>query len=152
MTPMQHTAKMSPGPRLSIKTVFPRYGDSLVNDKTVVRPSYLEHGDPYNGKTTSLYWDRPLVFWACVTKRNVTCVYGRKGIWLKKKSLFCLQLNVRTPAKFNSQPRNLVDKPAYYSHEFIRNYVMLTRISTVIWTCITSELEIFSVLSMWAKG
>ena len=26
---------------LNIKTVFPRYGDSHVKDKTVVRPSYL---------------------------------------------------------------------------------------------------------------
>ena len=29
------------GPRLNIKTVFPRYGDSHVKDKTVVRPFYL---------------------------------------------------------------------------------------------------------------
>ena len=31
---------------LSIKTVFPRYGDSHVKDKTVPRPSYLQHGIP----------------------------------------------------------------------------------------------------------
>ena len=30
-----------PGPRLNIKTVFPRYGDSHVKDKTAVRTSYL---------------------------------------------------------------------------------------------------------------
>ena len=30
-----------PGPRLNIKTVFPRYGDSHVKDKTVTRLSYL---------------------------------------------------------------------------------------------------------------
>ena len=29
------------GPCLNVKTVFPRYGDSYVKDKTVVRPSYL---------------------------------------------------------------------------------------------------------------
>ena len=28
-------------PRLNIKTVFPKYGDSHVKDKTVARPSYL---------------------------------------------------------------------------------------------------------------
>ena len=28
------------GPHLNIKTVFPRYGDSHVKDKMVVRPSY----------------------------------------------------------------------------------------------------------------
>ena len=49
------------GPRLNIKTVFPRYGDSHVKDKTVARPSYLSHGDPYIGKTISLYWDGPQV-------------------------------------------------------------------------------------------
>ena len=48
------------GPRLDIKTIFPRYGDSHVKDKTVARPSYLQHGDPYTGKTASLYWDGPL--------------------------------------------------------------------------------------------
>ena len=52
-----------PGPRLNIKTIFPRYGDSHVKDKTVVRPSFLKHGDPYTGKTTSLYLDGPLVPW-----------------------------------------------------------------------------------------
>ena len=31
------------------KTVFPRYGDSHVKDKTVARPSYLLHGNPYTG-------------------------------------------------------------------------------------------------------
>ena len=30
-----------PGPRLNIKTIFPRYGDYHVKDKTVVRPPYL---------------------------------------------------------------------------------------------------------------
>ena len=30
-----------PGPRLNIKTVFPRYGDSHVKDTTVVRLPYL---------------------------------------------------------------------------------------------------------------
>ena len=48
-----------PWARLNIKTIFPRYGDPHVKDKTVVRPSYFQHGDPYTGKTTSLYWDGP---------------------------------------------------------------------------------------------
>ena len=57
-----------PGPRLNIKTVFPRYGDSHVKDKTVARPYYLQHGDPYTGKTTSLYWDstQALIDWSVV--------------------------------------------------------------------------------------
>ena len=29
------------GPHLNIKTIFPRYGDSHIKDKTVTRPSYL---------------------------------------------------------------------------------------------------------------
>ena len=37
------------GSRFNIKTVFPRYGDSHVKDKTVERPSYLLHEDPYTG-------------------------------------------------------------------------------------------------------
>ena len=37
------------------------YVDSRVKDKTVTNPSYLEHGYPYTGKTTSLYWDGPLL-------------------------------------------------------------------------------------------
>ena len=55
--------KRCSGPRLNTNTVFPRYGDSYVKDKTVARPSYLKHGDPYTGETTSLYWDGPLVAW-----------------------------------------------------------------------------------------
>ena len=49
----------APGHRLNIMTVFPRYVDSHVKDKTVARPSYLQHGDPHTGKTASLYWDDP---------------------------------------------------------------------------------------------
>ena len=33
----------SQGPRLNIKTIFPRYGDSHVKDKTITRPSCLVH-------------------------------------------------------------------------------------------------------------
>ena len=55
----KQTAGWSPGPHLNIKTIFPRYGDSHVKDKAVVRLSYLYYGDPYTGKTTSLYWDGP---------------------------------------------------------------------------------------------
>ena len=54
-------SEYAPRPRLNIKTVFPRYGVSHVKDKAVVRPSYLWHGDPYTGKTTSLYWDSRLM-------------------------------------------------------------------------------------------
>ena len=42
-----------------MKTIFPKYGYSQVKDKTVARPSYLQHGDRYTSKTTSLYWDGP---------------------------------------------------------------------------------------------
>ena len=38
------------------------YGDSHVTDKTIVRPSYLKHGDRYTGKTAYLYWDGPQYF------------------------------------------------------------------------------------------
>ena len=39
------------------KHYFSRCVDCHDNDKTVVRPSYLYHGDPYTGKTASLYWN-----------------------------------------------------------------------------------------------
>ena len=52
---------MPSGPRLNIKIVFPRYGDSHVKDKTVARLSYLWHGDPYASKKTRLYWDSPFL-------------------------------------------------------------------------------------------
>ena len=48
-----------PGPCLNIKTVYPRYSNLMFKYKTVARPSYLWHGDPYTGKTISLYWDSP---------------------------------------------------------------------------------------------
>ena len=38
---LQISSFPAPGARLNIKNVFPRYGDSHVKDKTVVRPSYL---------------------------------------------------------------------------------------------------------------
>ena len=41
-----------PGPLLNIKTIFPRYGIPMLK---------IRHGDPYTGKTSSLYWDVPLV-------------------------------------------------------------------------------------------
>ena len=38
---VQRWWKLRSGPRLNIKTIFSRYGDSHVKDKTVARPSYL---------------------------------------------------------------------------------------------------------------
>ena len=60
---VREAVTLLPGSCLNIKTVFPRHGDSHVKDKAVVRPSYLEHGDPYTDKMTSLYWARPQVVW-----------------------------------------------------------------------------------------
>ena len=39
------------------KDCLSRYGYSQIKDKTVSWPSYIQHGNPYTGKTTSLYWD-----------------------------------------------------------------------------------------------
>ena len=36
-----------------------QYRDPHVEDKTVLRPSYLQHGDPHTWERRSLYWDRP---------------------------------------------------------------------------------------------
>ena len=48
-----------PGPHVSIKTVFARYGIAMLNirrsrDRLVFN---MGGGDPYTGKTTYLYWD-----------------------------------------------------------------------------------------------
>ena len=51
-TPVRHCAHYDV---TVMKDRFPSYGNSHVKDKTVVRPSYLLRGDPYTGKTTSLY-------------------------------------------------------------------------------------------------
>ena len=39
--PWWHHGMKTPGPRLNIKTVLSRYGDSYVKDETAVRTSYL---------------------------------------------------------------------------------------------------------------
>ena len=49
----------------NMKTIFPRYGDIHYKDKTVVRLSYHDKGNPYTDKTTSLYWGDP---WWCFSK------------------------------------------------------------------------------------
>ena len=64
------------------------YGDSHVKDKTVARPSYLSHGDPYTGKAIFLYWDGPLLPWSFV--RGTICQWPvnslHKGAVMRKAS------------------------------------------------------------------
>ena len=48
------------GNRLNIKMPSYQYRDPHVEDKTVSRPSYLEHGNPHTWKRRSLYWDGAL--------------------------------------------------------------------------------------------
>ena len=48
------------------------YGDFHVKDKTVARPSYLQHVDPYTGKLASLYWDGPPWLHLCDNKEKRT--------------------------------------------------------------------------------
>ena len=50
-----------PGPWFNIKMTSYQYRKSHCGDKTILRPSYLHNGISYTGKTTSLYWIRPLV-------------------------------------------------------------------------------------------
>ena len=49
------------GPWFNIKMSSYQYRKSHCGDKTILRPSYLHNGISYTGKTTSLYWIRPLV-------------------------------------------------------------------------------------------
>ena len=48
-----------------------RYWHFHYKDKTVVRPSYLYNKNPYNGKTTSLYWDGPLCALLCLSFKGL---------------------------------------------------------------------------------
>ena len=62
--------------RLNIKTVFPGYGESHVNDKTVAR-----HGYPHTDKATSLYWDGPQNIPPVSTKSLLNqCWFAIKGV------------------------------------------------------------------------
>ena len=45
------------------------YEDYHDQHKTAMRQSYLYHGDPYTGKTASLYWDSPLILYKAKTER-----------------------------------------------------------------------------------
>ena len=44
------------GPRFNIKMTSYQYRKSHCGDKTILRPSYLNNGNSYTDKTTSLYW------------------------------------------------------------------------------------------------
>ena len=48
------------GAWFNIKMTSYQYRKSHCGDKTILRPSYLHNGISYTGKTTSLYWIRPL--------------------------------------------------------------------------------------------
>ena len=81
--------------RPNIKTVFPWYGDSRAEDKTVVGPSYLKHGHPYTGKTTSLYWDGPQL-------KN--CSWKNRNFFRWNNSLPCFDSKPRPPEYIRIAP------------------------------------------------
>ena len=73
-----------PGGRLNIKMSSYQYGDPHVKDKTVVRPSYLKHGNPHTWERRSLYWDRTLEYnespqFLVLSHRRQTIPYGALG-------------------------------------------------------------------------
>ena len=69
------------------KGCLSRYGDSHVQDshvkdKTVARPSHHQHGNPYTGKTTSLYWDSPwFLFGTTVRFRGMVLLHKNCFSW-----------------------------------------------------------------------
>ena len=85
-----------PGPRLNMKTVFPRYGNSLVKDKTAAR-----HGDTYTGKT-SLYWDAPrdtylsLLNWfgSLICHQRFEISFSKGNNWISNIKLFELEVSM----------------------------------------------------------
>ena len=82
------------------KDCLSRYGDCHGKDKTVVRPSYLEHGDSYTGKIASFLFieTQPRMFWSTtyggsfgkddhhISKVHCIVIY-QYIMGLKKKSL-----------------------------------------------------------------
>ena len=56
--------------------------NSHVKDKTVMRPSYLLHGDPYTGKSTSLYWDGPQI-----AQRSLVYIRSGNSHYLERRWL-----------------------------------------------------------------
>ena len=50
-----------PWRRLDIKTAFPRYGIPMLKTRLSWNSLIFNMEDPYTGKTTSLYWDGPLM-------------------------------------------------------------------------------------------
>ena len=55
-----YSTVMWPGARLNIKIPSYQYRDPHVKEKTVSRPSYLQHGNPHTWERRSLYWDGAL--------------------------------------------------------------------------------------------
>ena len=53
--------KLSSGPRFNIKMLSYQCSKSHCGYKTILQPSYLQNGNSYTGKMTSLYWIRALV-------------------------------------------------------------------------------------------
>ena len=58
------------------------YVDSHVQDKTIARPSYLFYGDPYTGKTVSIYWNGPQVPNPCFKTKNALPFTGTSIIYI----------------------------------------------------------------------
>ena len=59
-SPFSVCSRLTPGPRLKIKTFFGYHQwDFHYKDKTVARLFYLYNGNPFTVKTTFLYWDGP---------------------------------------------------------------------------------------------
>ena len=69
-----------------------RYGDFHYKDKAVVRPSYIYNGNPYTGKTASLYWDTrhsPLVP-MCFKSLPNSCVQWYSSYTFQGWSYMCI--------------------------------------------------------------
>ena len=76
------------GPVSIVKTVFPRYADSHAKDKTVGETVLSLAWESHTGKTTSLFWDGPMLIFSnmidhqkCLQKRHFLedCMRGYPG-------------------------------------------------------------------------
>ena len=126
-----------PEPWFNIKMPSHQYRKSHCGDKTVARQSYLHNRISYTGKTTSLYWIRPLisyVAWAVVWSKH--CII----MWYEWYSI------CRTPwGSFLSKIKEYVaNEWACFSHEYestIKLYISLKPISQIIYVVLIKILQ-----------
>ena len=97
----------SAGPWFNINMPSYQYRKSPCGDKTILRPSYLQHGISCTGKTASLYWIGAQIP-ACKLSQlfqlrtdNTNFKSSKQSIWLEASRLYCCTFLQRHPYNTN---------------------------------------------------